>query len=170
MKNVAPKKFKHVAGKTAARKKKVIPKHNLPAQVRKLGADSLLPPTRVARRKVEVADVPRKAAAPEVPRYADINDLLPNEPYLLIKGRDPLGEMFNMAWCLFRRYQIQMGLVPDTAEERAQLAAGFKNSTEMQIFARDYAVKLEHDLMKFDKDGNAIARAGVKIPLGKKGS
>ena len=170
MKNVAPKKFKHVAGKTAARKKKVIPKHNLPAQVRKLGGDSLLPPTRVARRKVEVADVPRKVAAPEVPRYADINDLLPNEPYLLIKGRDPLGEMFNMAWCLFRRYQIQMKLIPDTPEEREQLAAGFANATEMQIFAREHAVQREHALTKFDNDGNAIERAGVRIPRGKKES
>ena len=105
-----------------------------------------------------------------VPRYADILNLLPNEPYFLLKGRDPLGEMFNMSWCLFRRYQIQMGLIPDTPEERAQIAEGFRNATEMQIFARDYAIKREHAITEFDDDGHAVARAGVKIPRGKKGS
>ena len=104
------------------------------------------------------------------PRYADPLDLLPGEPYFLLKGRDPLGEMFNMSWCLFRRYMIAMKLVDDTPEERAQIAAGFKNATEMQIFARDYAVKREHTATKFDDNGHAIERHGVKIPRGRKGS
>ena len=157
---------------TKTTRKELAVRVDLRKQVRKLGADSLLPPNyKPTQKRVTIEPKPaRKRALEDAPRYTNIFDLLPGEPYFLLKGRDPLGEMFNMAWCLFRRYQIQMGLVPDTAEERAQLAAGFKNSTEMQIFARDYAIKREHDLMKFDKDGNAIARAGVKIPLGKKGS
>ena len=104
------------------------------------------------------------------PRYADPLDLLPGEPYFLLKGRDPLGEMFNMSWCLFRRYMIAMKPVDDTPEECAQIAAGFKNATEMQIFARDYAVKREHTATKFDDNGHAIERHGVKIPRGRKGS
>lgn len=123
----------------------------------------------IVKRKKPAA-ITQKRALEDAPRYTNIFDLLPGEPYFLLKGRDPLGEMFNMAWCLFRRYQIQMGLIPDTTEERAQLAAGFANSTEMQIFARDYAIKREHALTKFDKDGNAIARDGVHIPRGRKGS
>ncbi len=134
-----------------------------------------LPPLRrlrsgkVTSKPKRKSPVIKKRATPP-PRYADILDLLPGEPYFLLKGRDPLGELFNMSWCLFRRYQIQMGLVPDTAEERIQIAAGFKNATEMQIFSRDYAVKREHALTKFDNDGNAISRDGVHIPRGKKGS
>jgi hypothetical protein len=127
---------------------------------------------KAAAKKLPIVHV-NLQCAPEptpIPRYADLSDLLPGEPYFLLKGRDPLGEMFNMSWCLFRRYQIQMGLIPDTAEERAQIAEGFKNATEMQIFARDYAVKREHALTKFDDNGNAIERAGKAIPRGKKGS
>jgi len=112
----------------------------------------------------------RKQAPPKVPRYSDLSDLLPGEPYFLLKGRDPLGEMFNMSWCLFRRYQIQMGLIPDTEDERAQIADGFRNATEMQIFARDYAIKREHALTKFGDDGHAVERAGIPIPRGRKGS
>ncbi len=126
-----------------------------------------IPDVRKAPRKSPVV---KKRVTKIPPRYADIFDLLPGEPYFLLKGRDPLGELFNMSWCLFRRYQIQMGLVPDTAEERAQIADGFKNATEMQIFSRDYAVKREHALTKFDDGGNAISRDGVHIPRGKKGS
>lgn len=119
---------------------------------------------------IKKKQTPARLRAPKPPpRYADLSDLLPGEPYFLLKGRDPVGEMFNMQWCMFRRYQIAMGLVPDTAEERKQIADGFKNATEMQIFAREYAVKREHALMKFDQDGNAIARDGVKIERGKKG-
>lgn len=123
--------------------------------------------------------LPKKSAVPraivkptyvDAPRFADFHDLLPGEPYWLIKGRDPLGEMFNMAWCMFRRYQIEMGLVPDNAEERTQLRVGFENASEMRIFAREYAIKREHALMKFGDDGHAISRDGVPIPRGKKGS
>jgi len=123
-----------------------------------------------ANPKTRTKAAANKNKTKEVPRYADLSDLLPGEPYFLLKGRDPLGEMFNMSWCLFRRYQIQMGLVPDTAEERAQIANAFRNASEMQIFARDYAVQREHALTKFDNDGNAISRGGVNIPRGKKGS
>ena len=150
-----PKKPVRKAGKPK-------PKHDLAEQVRVLGADSLLPPRKAPRKS--------EPERPTVPRYADLSDLLPGEPYFLLKGRDPLGEMFNMSWCLFRRYMIAMKLVDDTPEERAQIAAGFKNATEMQIFARDYAVKREHTATKFDDNGHAIERHGVKIPRGRKGS
>ena len=150
-----PKKPVRKAGKPK-------PKHDLAEQVRVLGADSLLPPRKAPRKS--------EPERPTVPRYADLSDLLPGEPYFLLKGRDPLGEMFNMSWCLFRRYQIQMGLVPDTDDERAQIAAGFKNVTEMKMFARAYAEKREHTATKFDDNGHAIERHGVKIPRGRKGS
>jgi len=112
----------------------------------------------------------KKRTTEPVPRFADLSDLLPGEPYFLLKGRDPTGEMFNMMWCMFRRYQIDMGLVPDTAEEREQIRVAFANASEMKIFARDYAIKREHALTKFDNDGNAISRDGVNIPRGRKGS
>ena len=150
-----PKKPVRKAGKPK-------PKHDLAEQVRVLGADSLLPPRKAPRKS--------EPERPTVPRYADLSDLLPGEPYFLLKGRDPLGEMFNMSWCLFRRYMIAMKLVDDTPEEGAQIAAAFKNATEMQIFARDYAVKREHTATKFDDNGHAIERHGVKIPRGRKGS
>ena len=148
--------------KPVRKARKPRPKHDLAEQARVLGADSLLP----------LGKAPRKSEPerPTVPRYTDLSDLLPGEPYFLLKGRDPLGEMFNMSWCLFRRYMIAMKLVDDTPEEHTQIAAGFKNATEMQIFARDYAVKREHTATKFDDNGHAIERHGVKIPRGRKGS
>ena len=150
-----PKKPVRKAGKPK-------PKHDLAEQVRVLGAGGRYKPGKAPRKS--------EPERPTVPRYTDLPDLLPGEPYFLLKGRDPLGEMFNISWCLFRRYMIAMKLVDDTPEEGAQIAAAFKNATEMQIFARDYAVKREHTATKFDDNGHAIERHGVKIPRGRKGS
>jgi hypothetical protein len=83
-------------------------------------------------------------------------NLLPNEPYYLLMGRSRLAPLLVRMELMTRRWEITLGLRPNTAEEHAQIAEGFRCLSEMEIFGREWRDAKEHATIAFAADGTPL--------------
>jgi hypothetical protein len=84
-------------------------------------------------------------------------ELQPNEPFYLLMGRSRIAPLLVRMELMTRRWEITMGLRPDTFAEHEQIAEGFRCLSEMEIWGRDYRAAKEHAAMKFDEKGRPLS-------------